>query len=117
MAGLGRDVPNDIAGIERGLAAAASAGENEEVDKLRVANMAVKRRLRLLRQNAVLRSNRVAVSVLATAAMALAIGTFADTVHAQQPLVVEGEVTAPVESVWNAFTLAELTKRFGSATR
>jgi len=64
-----------------------------------------------------LSSNNLAVSVLATAAMALAIGTFAGTAHAQQPLVVEGVVTAPVESVWNAFTLAELTKRFGSATR
>lgn len=35
---------------------------------------------------------------------ALAVLTLAQAAHAQQPLVVEGVVRAPLDSVWNAFT-------------
>jgi uncharacterized protein YndB with AHSA1/START domain len=38
------------------------------------------------------------------ATLALAIGTLAGTAHAQQPLVTEGVVAAPIDSVWTAFT-------------
>ena len=38
------------------------------------------------------------------APVALALVTLAGTAHAQQPLVTEGVVTAPLDSVWNAFT-------------
>jgi uncharacterized protein YndB with AHSA1/START domain len=38
------------------------------------------------------------------AALALALVSLVEAAHGQQPLVTEGVVDAPVDSVWNAFT-------------
>ncbi len=43
-------------------------------------------------------------ATVAIARLALALLTFASAANAQQPLVVEGVVGAPIDSVWNAFT-------------